>query len=64
MTIPNPADYGLTPEEAGPLIDQVLDERAEIIVDGIMDVITRDPRVAPRVAMALARRLERRYGGA
>ncbi|MFI7618035.1 helix-turn-helix domain-containing protein [Nonomuraea terrae] len=60
VTVPNPADYGLTPEEAGPLIEQVLDERAELIVDGIMDVIARDPRVA----MALARRLERRYGNA
>jgi len=64
MTLPNPADYRLTPEQADALTEQALDERAELIVDGIMQTIARNPVITPRVAMALARRLARRYGGA
>ncbi|GGO83471.1 hypothetical protein [Nonomuraea cavernae] len=62
MTLPNPADYGLTPEQADACIDQVLDQRAEAIVDGIMESFARMPVMTPRVALALARRLQRRYG--
>ncbi|MGI5274888.1 hypothetical protein ACQEUU_37545 [Nonomuraea sp. CA-218870] len=61
--LPKPEDYGLTPEQFAPLLEQVLDECAEIAVDGIMAGLDRDPRFSPRIALALARRLQRRYGG-
>ncbi|GHE28673.1 hypothetical protein GCM10017673_33950 [Streptosporangium violaceochromogenes] len=54
--------YGLTDAQRETAINHVLNQRAELIVDGIMSVLDRDPRITPRVAQALARRLTRRYG--
>lgn len=62
MTLPDPADYGLTPEEAAPLIEQVLDERAQVVVDGAIRALTNHPLVTERVARVLVDRLKRWYG--
>lgn len=54
--------YGLTPEQREEAIETVLNEQAEVIVDGMMSVLDRTARFSPRVAHALIRRLTRRYG--